>query len=176
MCPAEHWNLYGERPHFRTGEPATSIETDLPGVFRTDWLQTVSYRQLICSSGAVAKNPETLNGLLWNKFSPDTLDETLPSSLLVHIEAISCTKGGQACIAGAAESSWEQLRAVESSCSKSFWDSPPPEGFPGHINPKTIWNKGRRGTRRGDLPTSQTNKQPFELRTECLYLKKQLRS
>ena len=22
----------------------------------------------------------------------------------------------------------------------SFWDSPPPEGTPGHINPKTIWN------------------------------------
>ena len=32
------------------------------------------------------------------------------------------------------------------------------------------------GPRRGDLPTSQTNKQPFEHKTECLYLKKQLRS
>ena len=21
-----------------------------------------------------------------------------------------------------------------------FWDSPPPDGLPGHINPKTIWN------------------------------------
>ena len=32
VCPAEHGNLYGEKPNFRTDEPATSIGTDLPGV------------------------------------------------------------------------------------------------------------------------------------------------
>ena len=31
VCPAEHGNLYGERPYFRTDGPATSIGTDLPG-------------------------------------------------------------------------------------------------------------------------------------------------
>ena len=35
VCPAEHGNLYGEKPNFRTDEPATSIGTDLPGGFRT---------------------------------------------------------------------------------------------------------------------------------------------
>ena len=28
----------------------------------------------------------------------------------------------------------------QGSCSKSFWDSPPPDSPPGHINPKTILN------------------------------------
>ena len=38
VCPAEHGNLYGERPYLRTDGPVTSIGTDLPGVFRTDCL------------------------------------------------------------------------------------------------------------------------------------------
>ena len=113
VCPAEHGNLYGEKPNIRTDGPATSIGTDLPGVFRTDCLQTVSCRHLTCSGGAAAKNPATLTGRLWNPcakppflrtncesfqfraqirrfcapitfvwngFTPDTLDETLPSS------------------------------------------------------------------------------------------------
>ena len=57
VCPTEHRNPYGNRPYFRTDEPTTSIGTDSPGVFRTDYRQTASNRQIVCSGGAGEKKP-----------------------------------------------------------------------------------------------------------------------
>ena len=64
-------------------------------------------------------NPKTI----WNNSIPDPLWH-LPGFPMCHIR--NCPT----CLFGS-----------HGSCSKTFWDLPPLHSPPGHINPKTIWNK-----------------------------------